>query len=47
MTAERADAYGLLDKIALHGSPEIAREDSAVIRMLTDTELARIERIAG
>jgi hypothetical protein len=31
--AERAGAYWLLDKIALHGSPEIAREDFQVWKL--------------
>jgi hypothetical protein len=31
--AERARAYWLLDKIALHGSPEVAREDFQVWKL--------------
>jgi hypothetical protein len=31
--AKRAGAYWLLDKIALHGSPEIAREDFQVWKL--------------
>jgi hypothetical protein len=35
--AERAGAYWLLDKIALHGSPAIAREDFQVWKLSVHT----------
>jgi hypothetical protein len=35
--AERAGAYWLLDKIALHGSPTIAREDFQVWKLSVHT----------